>query len=115
MQKHPLQMRPRQFVPPLFVGALLLSLAAAPFSFIFGAWFALPCGLTAGSYALANFVASASITARRRDWSLFLLLPIAFAILHVSFGLGFLVGLLKFRNRWGDHDNLGANNVDRNI
>jgi hypothetical protein len=115
MQKHPLQMRPRQFVPPLFVAALLLSLAAAPFSFIFGAWFALPCGLTAGSYALANLLASASITARRRYWSLFLLLPIAFAILHVSFGLGFLVGLLKFRNRWGDHDNRGANYVDRNI
>jgi glycosyltransferase involved in cell wall biosynthesis len=115
MQKHPLQMRPRQFVPPLFVGALLLSLAAAPFSFIFGAWFALPCGLTAGSYALANFLASGSITARRRDWSLFLLLPIAFAILHVSFGLGFLVGLVKFRNRWGDHDDRGANYVERNI
>jgi hypothetical protein len=52
---------------------------------------------------------------KRRDWPLFWLLPIAFAILHVSFGLGFLVGLLKFRNRWGDHDNRGANYVERNI
>ena len=105
MQKHPRQMRPRQFVPPLFVAALLLSLSAAPLSFIFGAQFALPFGLAAGSYALANIVASASITMRRRVWSLFWLLPIAFAILHVSYGLGFLVGLVKFRNRWGsDND-----------
>jgi len=115
MQKHPRQMRPRQFVPPLFVGALLLSLAAAPFSFIFGAWFALPCGLTAGSYALANLAASVLITVKRRDWPLFWLLPIAFAILHVSFGLGFLVGLLKFRNRWGDHDDRRFNYVERDI
>ena len=103
MQKHPRQMRPRQFIPPLFVGALLLSLAVASFSFILGSWFALPFGLAAGSYALANLAASASIIARRSDWSLFWLLPIAFAILHVGYGLGFLVGLVKFRNRWGDH------------
>jgi cellulose synthase/poly-beta-1,6-N-acetylglucosamine synthase-like glycosyltransferase len=109
MQKHPLQMRPRQFVPPLFVVALLLSLAAASFSFILGSWFVLPFGLAAGSYALANLAASALITARRRDWSLLGLLPIAFAILHVSYGLGFLVGLVKFRNRWGDHDNQRSN------
>jgi len=109
MQKHPRQMRPRQFVPPLFVGALLLSLAAAAFSFIHGAWLAWPFGLAAGSYALANLAASALITARRRDWPLFLLLPIAFAILHVSYGLGFLVGLVKFRNRRGDHDDRRSN------
>jgi glycosyltransferase involved in cell wall biosynthesis len=109
MQKHPRQMRPRQFVPPLFVAALLLSLAAAPFSFIHGAWLAWPLGLAAGSYALANLTASASITARRRDWPLFWLLPIAFAILHVSYGLGFLLGLVKFRNRWGDHDDRRSN------
>jgi GT2 family glycosyltransferase len=109
MQKHPRQMRPRQFVPPLFVAALLLSLAAAPLSFIFGAWFAWLFVLAPGSYALVNLAVSVLITVKRRDWPLFWLLPIAFAILHVSFGLGFLVGLLKFRNRWGDHDNRGAN------
>ncbi len=30
------------------------------------------------------------------------LLPLTFAILHVSYGLGFLVGLVRFWNRWGD-------------
>jgi hypothetical protein len=115
MQKHPRQMRPRQFVPPLFVAALLLSLAAAPLSFIFGAWFAWPFVLAPGSYALANLAASVLIMVKRHDWPLFWLLPIAFAILHVSFGLGFLVGLLKFRNRWGDHDDRRFNYVERKI
>jgi hypothetical protein len=115
MQKHPRQMRPRQFVPPLFVAALLLSLAAAPLSFIFGAWSAWPFVLAPGSYALANLAASVLIAVKRLDWPLFWLLPIAFAILHVSFGLGFLVGLLKFRNRWGDHDDRRFNYVERNI
>jgi succinoglycan biosynthesis protein ExoA len=114
MQKHPRQMRLRQFVPPSFVAALLLSLAAAPLSFIFGARFAWPFVLAAGSYAFANLAASASIMLKRRDWPLFWLLPTAFAILHVSYGLGFLVGLVKFRNRWGDNDDLRSTYVKRN-
>jgi GT2 family glycosyltransferase len=114
MQKHPRQMRPRQFVPPLFVAALLISLAAAPLSFIFGTWFAWPFVLAPGSYALANLAASVSITVKRRDRPLFWLLPIAFAILHVSYGLGFLLGLVKFRNRWGDHSHRRSNYVERN-
>jgi succinoglycan biosynthesis protein ExoA len=115
MQKHPRQMRPRQFVPPLFVAALLLSLAAAPLSFILGSWFAWPFVLAAGSYALANLAASISITVKRRDWRLPGLLPIAFGVLHVSYGLGFLVGLIKFRNRWGDHDDRRSDYAERNI
>jgi glycosyltransferase involved in cell wall biosynthesis len=115
MQKHPRQMRPRQFVPPLFVAALLLSLAAAPLSFIYGVWFAWPFVLAAGSYTLANLAASVSITVKKRDWPLVGLLPIAFATLHVSYGLGFLVGLLKFRNRWGDLDDRQMMYVKRKI
>jgi GT2 family glycosyltransferase len=109
MQKHPRQMRPRQFVPPLFVAALLMSLAAAPLSFIVGAWFAWPSALVAGSHLIANLAASVSIMVKRRDWPLFGLLPIAFATLHMSYGLGFLVGLVKFRNRWGDNDDRRSN------
>jgi lipopolysaccharide/colanic/teichoic acid biosynthesis glycosyltransferase len=30
------------------------------------------------------------------------LLPLAFAILHLSYGMGFLVGLFRFVHRWGD-------------
>jgi glycosyltransferase involved in cell wall biosynthesis len=97
MQKHPRQMRPRQFVPPLFAGMLLLTLGLAPFTAI-GRW---GMALTAGCYAVGNLAASA-LTARRGNWRLLPLLVVTFAIIHLSYGLGFLAGLVKFWNRWAD-------------
>ena len=86
----------RQFVPPAFVLALLLSLL-----FIF------PPVLRSISlfipilYLFANLLASV-VTASKRGWQYLPFLPITFAILHISYGLGFLVGLVKFWNRWND-------------
>jgi glycosyltransferase involved in cell wall biosynthesis len=97
MQKHPLQMRLRQFVPPLFVAALLIALTAASVS-VAGRWL---LGLVLGAYLVVNLGASI-VTARKRDWRGLLLLPLTFAILHLAYGFGFLVGLVKFWNRWGD-------------
>jgi succinoglycan biosynthesis protein ExoA len=97
MQKHPRQMRPRHVGPSLFVAALLVSLLIAPFSALGGWAFC----LAAGSYVIANLGASV-LTAGRNDWRLLPLLPMTFALLHVSYGLGFLVGLVKFWDRWGD-------------
>jgi hypothetical protein len=97
MQKHRSKMRPRQFAPPIFAASLLLTAALAPFNAI-GRWGFLT---VAGSYLLANLVASA-VTARRTDWRLFPLLVVAFAILHLSYGFGFLRGLIAFRGRWSD-------------
>jgi succinoglycan biosynthesis protein ExoA len=98
MQKHPRQMRPRQFAPPLFVASLSLSLLAAPWSAIG----ALMLGMVAGSYVIANFAAS-FLAARNRGQRPSWLLPVAFATLHIGYGLGFLIGLIRFWNRWGDH------------
>jgi hypothetical protein len=53
------------------------------------------------AYLLANLSASV-ITAAGQGFKKLLLLPLAFAIIHLSYGLGFLVGLFKFWNRWGD-------------
>jgi len=99
MQKHPRQGSPRQLVPPLFVGALLALLLIMPFSSV-GKWI---FGLTAGSYTLASLVASISAT-RNANWRLLPLLPATFATLHLAYGFGFLVGLAKFWNRWGDQE-----------
>lgn len=96
MQKHPRQMRPRQFAPALLVGGLLLSLALSPWvtaSF----WILVTL---AGAYLVAN--ACASWATAGRQWSLLARLPLTFAILHFSYGGGFLVGLAHFWNRWGD-------------
>ncbi len=95
MQKHTAQMSARQFAPPVFVLALLLTSSLALFSQL--ARMAL--AFVAGSYALVNLMASAAV-ARKAEWPYLLLLPVIFATLHVSYGLGFLNGLVKFRDRW---------------
>ena len=97
LQKHPRQMRPRQFVPPLVVATLIGSALLTPLSWRGELAFALATGL----YIAANLTASVLI-ARRLGWRHLPLLPVVFAILHISYGLGFLVGLVNFRNRWRD-------------
>ena len=96
MQKHPFQMRPRQYAPPAFVGALLILAMPSPFTLRAGRLLRTLCTL----YALANI--AASFHSARRGWMHLPLLPVVFATLHISYGLGFLVGLVKFWHRWGD-------------
>jgi succinoglycan biosynthesis protein ExoA len=97
MQKHPCQMRLRQFVPPTFVVALLGAALLTPFSLL-GQWLLASVG---GSYALAN--AAASVWAARKGGLHYLpVLSLSFASLHLSYGVGFLVGLMKFAGSWGD-------------
>ncbi|TMK43564.1 MAG: glycosyltransferase family 2 protein [Actinobacteria bacterium] len=96
VQKHPRQVRLRQLAPPVFTAALCGSLfvaCVAPQAVL--AWGAVPL-----TYAVACITASIT-TARRAGWSILLLLPPTFAILHVSYGLGFLFGLARFAARWG--------------
>ncbi len=96
LQKHPLQMSPRQFVPPAFVLALLGSafLAMSPVLRPLSP-------IIPSLYMIANFIASFYI-ASKRGWKYLVLLPFIFSILHLSYGLGFLAGLVNFWNRWGD-------------
>jgi glycosyltransferase involved in cell wall biosynthesis len=102
LQKHPLQMSARQFIPPMFVAALIVSSAAALVTT--HGWILL-AGVLA-SYAVANVTATALVVRGRplpQPW----MLPIAFATLHISYGIGFLTGLLRFWNRWGRASNSG--------
>ena len=96
LQKHPRQMTLRQFVPPVFVLALLVSVLFAFFSVLRPLSIVIPL-----LYLLINLLASI-YTASKRGWVYLSLLPIVFTILHVSYGSGFLVGLIKFAGRWGD-------------
>lgn len=97
LQKHPKQMSIRQFIPPLFVASLLITFLAS--LYLPYVWFLFT--LLSGYYLLVNLAASI-LTASRRGWKHLPLLPLVFPILHVSYGLGFLVGLVKFTNRWGE-------------
>lgn len=96
LQKHPAQMRPRQFIPPLFALGVLAGAVLASFrKSLRRLWIA---GLA--GYVLANVAASVKL-ARANGWQHLKRLPPVFFILHFSYGLGFLAGLIHFRDRWG--------------
>jgi succinoglycan biosynthesis protein ExoA len=83
----------RHLVPATFVVALLGSLLL---TLITGQplW-----GLgVAGPYVLANLFAS--LWAARQDWQTLPILPLAFAIIHLAYGLGFLWGLWHWRSEF---------------
>ena len=95
-QKHPRQMSWRHFVPPAFVLALGLT------PLLLWLWPALGWFGAAAVVSYLGLIAAASVQAarkggpgRHRRW-----LPAVFAIIHVGWGLGFLVGLIRFRRRW---------------
>jgi glycosyltransferase involved in cell wall biosynthesis len=94
LQKHPRQMRPRQFAPPAFVAAFLLLAAAVPMTPL-AAW---ALATLAAAYTLVNLTAAALLS--RGDVRVLFLLPVVFATLHVSYGAGFLTGLAAFWRRW---------------
>ena len=131
LQKHTAQMSLRQFVPLALVLALFFSaflaltpvlLPAAVLSSLPDLVVRLPSSFYSamtpaslapatviwllalaapGLYLLANLSAT-GFTASRRGFKYLPLLPFVFGILHLSYGLGFLAGLIKFWNRWGD-------------
>ena len=88
MQKHTLQMSPRHFVPAAFVASLIMGL-------IFCVVSPLPLLAVLGSYGVANLGATLW-TGRQVKWADRARLPIVFAILHLSYGWGFLRGLVWF-------------------
>lgn len=97
LQKRPRQMSLRQYVPFSFVMSLLISSAL-------GLWFSWARFLLLiifGSYVIANLVES-FLVAQKRGFRHLLRLPFIFLVLHISYGLGFFIGLLRFWNRWGD-------------
>lgn len=96
LQKHPRQMSLRQFVPPLFVAALMLGgLLALVQPFVRALWL-----LLIAAYLVANLSVSASLAARH-GWQHLGRLPFIFAALHLSYGLGFWHGVvaLGFRTK----------------
>lgn len=96
LQKHPRQIRLHQFAPSGFVLALFVSAMFAFSPILRPLSIVIPL-----LYLIANLGASL-LTAARHRWSAFIFLPPIYATLHLGYGLGLWVGLLKFANRWGD-------------
>lgn len=97
LQKHPMQMSLRHFVPPAFVFGLVVSLILAIFTWFGRSLFTAIVSL----YMIANLCVSIYSSAQK-EWGHVYKLPIIYTILHISYGLGFFVGLVKFANRWRD-------------
>lgn len=83
----------RHLVPAIFVLGLifsiLLALETRRLEWAF---------TVSGPYILANFFAS--LRSARKNWPSLPLLPLAFLIIHLSYGLGFLMGLWRWRRHW---------------
>ncbi len=69
-----------------------------PLSFLDVRIAAMTLSLT-GAYAIGSVGASLALT-RRAGWRYAPVLPMAFALLHLSWGLGFLAGCIRFLSRW---------------
>ncbi|MFQ5813318.1 MAG: glycosyltransferase family 2 protein [Anaerolineae bacterium] len=89
IQMHPRSIQLRHLVAPLFVFSLfatgLLSLVHRSFLNLFL--------LAIASYLLVSLLSSLLI-ARRKGWRYLPLLPVAFAVMHFGWGLGFLLRLV---------------------
>ncbi|MCO6509282.1 MAG: glycosyltransferase family 2 protein [Aridibacter famidurans] len=94
LQLHPRQMSIRQFVPLAFLITLIVLSVASMFSMA-AAWMLAIVGF---AYLLGNLFASLSTAGRRLR--LVPLVSLSFAILHFSYGFGWMFGIVAFRNRW---------------
>ncbi|MEA3560872.1 MAG: glycosyltransferase family 2 protein, partial [Candidatus Omnitrophota bacterium] len=81
----------RHLIPLVFVLSLIGS-GIVSFFFLLFKWIFL--GIIF-SYCLANVYFSAKIALRERNFSYLFLMPVAFAMLHISYGLGSGLGMIK--------------------
>lgn len=95
LQKHPRMMQPRHFAPPAAVASGLVALAVVPFKPRLLLLFA----PLAGVYATGVLAGSLG-AARRIGWRRLPALALTFPILHLSYGSGFLIALVRFLPRW---------------
>jgi glycosyltransferase involved in cell wall biosynthesis len=94
-QKHPTMMSRRHWIPPIFALALLAAPVAAAIRPGLIPVMAAALGIY-GAGALTATVAAA----RRIGWRLAAPLPAIFFLMHATWGLGFLAGLVRFLPRW---------------
>ena len=92
IQKHKLPASWRHVVPGAFVGSVALLTPLA----LFSGWARALWLLAVGSYVVANLSASLWTCRRPRDWRFLPALPLVFGAYQISYGYGFLRGVLDF-------------------
>jgi succinoglycan biosynthesis protein ExoA len=98
IRKHKIPGSWRHLIPGIFVAAnfaaVLLAVGAAnAWSHALSEKIILGWAVLIGAYFLASLVASVT-AARRFGWKLLPYLPVTFAVFHMSYGLGFLIGFV---------------------
>ncbi len=96
IRKHRIPASARHLAPGAFVGGLLALAVLAPFTAP-ARWL---LAAVLAFYAVASLTAAAA-TARKGNLRFVPVLPLVFATLHFSYGLGFLRGLLQLARRRG--------------
>ncbi|MDH5719769.1 MAG: glycosyltransferase [Spirochaetia bacterium] len=81
----------RQFIPPLFT-VFLIIFAASPFFMNKIFYF---CALVFGVYLLMSLFFSVKEAKRLKIWNIFLFMY-GFFVMHISYGIGYLWGIVKF-------------------
>jgi succinoglycan biosynthesis protein ExoA len=98
IRKHKIPASWRHLVPSGFVLLNLVLLAATIALAATGSWFAMRKTLFEWAFLMTSYaagcVAAAFFSARRFGWQLLSNLPLTFAVFHLSYGLGFLAGVL---------------------
>ena len=82
---------PSYLVPPLF----LLYLVLLPALYFVSKWFLAPLAL----YVLLSIIFSSYESTKNKDFLAFFILPFMFLVIHLSYGLGFIVGLFTRTKR----------------
>ena len=91
------QLHWRHFIPPIFVIGMTASLLAVIYQLAVGStWLGWIVGLAAPLvYMFACIAASLAVASRNNAWKFIPLLLVIFPILHLSWGAGFLIGLIR--------------------
>lgn len=91
LRAFPETLRWRQALPPLFVAGLLVLLVASPFAVLFRYTFVAILVF----YLLVLLAASLPTVFRKKDLPAIIGIPISIAMMHFSWGVGFLWGMVK--------------------
>ena len=86
----------RHLVPALFVLTIVFTFCISYFYKI--TW---PAIISLGIYFMISIIFS-FYESMRKDFKPLILLPFVYFLMHISYGVGFIVGLFYFLNKWGN-------------